>query len=268
MVKDKGMEIALKGFELEEESTQVQLPKLNLKIPDEEFPSMKIELLKTKSNKKEKEKDTEYRLQTFFSRWFTPKKLLARVMSGKQEPGDNENVFLILGKFLALAGFTTVDFFKNVKSNDKWIGFYTRVFVFFIATAGIMFSVYNADMFNQKMEELGKIEEGMENWDWNVFEGWGSEPLRFFRFFSTMLTFAVSIYGFVRAWGLIAPVVLQAFALYNFFRPAISTSSPPGSPKQKRAGAQFPSRTDMESAIRATNGDVNAAARMLSTFPM
>lgn len=32
--------------------------------------------------------------------------------------------------------------------------------------------------------------------------------------------------------------------------------------------AQFPSRTDMESAIRATNGDVNAAARMLSTFPM
>ena len=38
--------------------------------------------------------------------------------------------------------------------------------------------------------------------------------------------------------------------------------------KQLKSKAQFPSRTDMESAIRATNGDVNAAARMLSTFPM
>lgn len=266
MVRKKGMDIALEGFKLEDESTQVQLPKLNLKIPDGKIPSMKIELLNTEPD--ERGKDTEYRLQTFLFRWFTPKKLLARVMSGKQEPGDNENVFLILGKFLALAGFTTVDFFKNVKSNDKWFGTTMRVLVFFFATACIMSSVYNADKYNLGIETLGKTEKEMEDWNWNLLEGIGSDARRYFGFFSTILGFASSIYGFVWVWGVLAPIVLQAHAVYRFFRPAISTSSPPGSPKQRRAGAQFPSRTDMESAIRATNGDVNAAARMLSTFPM
>lgn len=285
------IETASRGFDLKAKDGGKKFLIVPYKAKKQVNGEMQIELLKKPKVLEDAEDLEDW--WSHLTRTTLPKYLLDKLRDGNYNSQHLLQAYGIVAKIpLLVMGFTQ-DFYSNVREGDKFItkkGYVRRMLIMMVVVYLFLqiYQLYVNMTPEQLIQEvnltLKKQQETNENFS-QVAKTSASDTVDFIE--SGMNYVVRAIISTLAFYGIVSygpfTFLERVFNLRNLYRgqgksKADSQQKKSGSQKSGSkprrsssgylSGAQFPSRTDMESAIRATNGDVNAAARMLSTFPM
>jgi len=281
-VLERGLEFAMKGMDLTSTELPEQLPKESMEYPATDKTIM-VEYIKMRSSQTGQKIDPEdipadlLRLLAVT----VPKQLLKEILKGGGRKDDATFAFFDLVKLPALGLASTLNYYSNVKREDQWLGFrhntWFKYGITFLSVAIPLTVVGETVLLMNTEDQLDLLEANRkEQVERTIVGAWAGTAI------GLVMGTTSAVEGVIKSVGIAIAAKylfggmagLAAMGSRLFITRLFSAKSGPGGQQavQKRrrssstANAKLPSQADIMSALRASNGDTKAAAKMLSSF--